>query len=240
MAETFVLVAGAWHGGWAWNAVASRLRALGHRVLAPTMPGLGDDDPRGVGLQDAVAVLTRHIERHDLHDVTLVAHSWGGFVACGAAPTLAKRIRRIVFWSAFVPHDGESFLDACPPQTRHRYGELAARSADNTVALPFSLFARVFMQDASEEAQRVVHQLLRPQPYGTFTEPARKGFFGLGLPTSYILSTEDRALPPGEHGWSRFADRLASPLRIEIPGSHESCFTRPDDLAHGILSVCPP
>ena len=47
MTEDFVLVHGVWHGGWAWQPVASRLRAAGHRVWAPTCPGLGiDDDPR--------------------------------------------------------------------------------------------------------------------------------------------------------------------------------------------------
>jgi hypothetical protein len=42
MPETFVLIAGAWHGGWAWRPVAQRLRAHGHRVLTPTLPGLAD------------------------------------------------------------------------------------------------------------------------------------------------------------------------------------------------------
>ena len=51
MTENFVLVHGAWHGGWSWQPVASRLRAAGHRVWAPTCPGLGiDNDPRGVTL----------------------------------------------------------------------------------------------------------------------------------------------------------------------------------------------
>jgi len=54
-AKTFVLVHGAWHGGWAWQPVASRLRAAGHRVWAPTCPGLGiDDDPRGVTLAGCI------------------------------------------------------------------------------------------------------------------------------------------------------------------------------------------
>lgn len=47
MAETFVLVSGACHSGWTWRLVAERLRAEGHRVLAPDLPGLGDGDTPG-------------------------------------------------------------------------------------------------------------------------------------------------------------------------------------------------
>jgi len=66
MAENFVLVHGAWHGGWAWQPVASRLRAAGHRVWAPTCPGLGiDDDPRGVTLAGYVDGKGRlHLAHH--------------------------------------------------------------------------------------------------------------------------------------------------------------------------------
>src|ERR1700710_2641085 len=101
MPETFVLVAGAWHGGWTWRPVAERLRAAGHRVLTPTVPGLADgDDPTRHTLADVVDSVVGRIEDADLHDVTLVAHSWGGFPVTGAAPRLASRLRKLVFWSA--------------------------------------------------------------------------------------------------------------------------------------------
>src|SRR5438477_341992 len=34
--KTFVLVHGAWHGGWCWSKVASILRGRGHTVVTPT------------------------------------------------------------------------------------------------------------------------------------------------------------------------------------------------------------
>ncbi|MDP9444815.1 MAG: alpha/beta hydrolase [Actinomycetota bacterium] len=121
--EDFVLVHGAWHGGWAWQPVAAPLRAAGHRVSAPTSPGLGvDDDPRGVTLADCVDALVDHVERSDRTDVTLVGHSWGGYVIAGAAPRLASRLRRIVFWSAFVPEAGRSLYDEVPPEYQGLFG----------------------------------------------------------------------------------------------------------------------
>ncbi len=80
MAETFVLISGAWHGGWAWRPVAQHLRAAGHTVHTPTLPGLADGDaPAALHLSDVVDFVVVHVERHDLTDVTLVGHSWGGY-----------------------------------------------------------------------------------------------------------------------------------------------------------------
>lgn len=241
MAETFVLVTGAWHGGWSWRPVATRLRAAGHRVFTPTLPGLGlGDDPRGITLTDSVDAIVALTEREDLHDVTLVGHSWGGFVVSGAAPRVAERLRRTVFWSAFVPHDGESLMDAVPPPYRELFSAQAAASGgDNTVTLPFEVWQQAFMQDADEQAQRIVFEQLAPQPLGTFTEaPNQKPFFALDKPTAYVMSTDDVALPPGEWGWDRFPSRLPGATLVETPGSHEANFTRPAELADAIVRAC--
>ncbi|MGY1710564.1 alpha/beta fold hydrolase [Geodermatophilus sp. SYSU D00758] len=240
MAEQFVLQHGAWHGGWSWQPVASRLRAAGHRVVAPTSPGLGiDDDPRGVTLGDCVDHLVDVVERSGLDDVTLVGHSWGGYVIAGAAPRLAGRLSRLVFWSAFVPEEGRSLVDEVPPPYRELFGGLAAASGDDTVLLPLEIFQEAFMQDADPATAAVVHSVLRPQPYATFTEPAVGGtaYRDLGVPIDYLLSVEDIALPEGDFAWApRFPERCGATV-VELPGSHESVFTRPQELADGLLRV---
>ena len=165
MSENFVLVHGAWHGGWAWQPVASRLRAAGHRVWAPTCPGLGiDDDPRGVTLAGCVDSVVSQVEASFAVDVTLVGHSWGGYVIAGAAPRLASRLKALVFWSAFAPEGGRSLYDEVPPNYQELFGQLARSSANNTVALPLEVFQGAFMGDADPAAAAVVHSVLRPQP----------------------------------------------------------------------------
>jgi pimeloyl-ACP methyl ester carboxylesterase len=236
MAESFVLVHGAWHGGWSWQPVASRLRAAGHRVSAPTCPGLGiNDDPRDVTLADCVDSVVSHVEGTGASDVTLVGHSWGGYVIAGAAPRLGSQVKRLVFWSAFVPEAGRSLYDEVPPSYQGLFAQLAGSSADNTVALPLEVFQGAFMGDADAAVAAAVHSVLRPQPYRTFTDPPPGGeaYRDLGIPLSYVLSADDVALPPGEYGWDRFAERIkATPVRV--PGSHESMFTRPAELADGL------
>ena len=239
MAE-IVLQHGAWHGGWSWQPVASRLRAAGHRVSAVTSPGLGiDDDPRGVTLADCVDALVAHVEAGDRRDVTLVGHSWGGYVVAGAAPRLADRLARIVFWSAFVPEAGRSLHDEVPPPYRELFASLAAASDDDTVALPLEVFRSGFMNDADPATAAVVHSVLRPQPYRTLTDEPVGGnaYRDLGVPLHYVYSADDVALPPGEFAWTpRFPDRLGvSP--VTVPGSHESMFTRPAELAQALAAV---
>ncbi len=233
----FVLQHGAWHGGWSWQPVAQRLRAAGHRVSAVTSPGLGiDDDARGVTLADCVEALVAHVESTDRRDVTLVGHSWGGYVIAGAAPRLADRLAGVVFWSAFVPEAGRSLNDEVPPAYQELFASLAAASDDDTVALPLEVFQNGFMDDAAPATAAVVHSVLRPQPYRTFTDEPVGGnaYRDLGVPLHYVYSTGDTALPPGEFAWTpRFPDRIGA-TPVTVPGSHESVFTRPAELAEAL------
>ena len=239
MAENFVLVHGAWHGGWSWQPVASRLRGAGHRVSAPTCPGLGiNDDPRDVTLADCVDSVVSQVEQAGAGDITLVGHSWGGYVIAGAAPRLASRLKRLVFWSAFVPQAGRSLHDEVPPAYQGLFAQLAGGSADNTVAMPLEVFQGAFMGDADPAAAATAHSVLRPQPYRTFTDdpPGGEAYRDLGIPLSYVLSSDDVALPPGEYGWDRFAERIKV-TPVTVPGGHESMFSRPAELAGALIQV---
>jgi pimeloyl-ACP methyl ester carboxylesterase len=234
VAETFVLITGAWHGGWAWRPVAEHLRAAGHRVFTPTLPGLADgDDPTRYSLAEVVDYVVDYVERGDLADVTLVGHSWGGYPLTGAAPRLAGRLARLVYWSAFVPAEGAGLIDEVPPNYVELFQGQAAASGDNSVALPFEVWQAAFMNDAGEEAARLAHGLMVPHPMQYFTETvAPLDVAALGAPVTYVITTDDVALPPGEWAWRpRFPQRLGDVPVIETPGSHEACFTRPAELA---------
>lgn len=234
---TFVLITGAWHGGWAWRPVAEHLRAAGHRVLTPTLPGLADgDDPSELSLDDVVGSVTDLIEREDLTDVTLVGHSWGGYVITGVANAVPTRVAKVVFWSAFVPAAGKSLFDECPPPYQDLFTAQAAASGNNTVALPLEVLQGGFMQDASEDVQKLVHSLLVPQPMQYFTQAVEPLDRSNDFEVVYLLSEDDIGLPPGDYGWARFADRLGV-APVVAPGSHEACFTRPAELAEVILKA---
>jgi pimeloyl-ACP methyl ester carboxylesterase len=237
MPETFVLITGAWHGGWCWRPVAQHLRALGHRVLTPTLPGLHDgDDPTGLHLSDVVDAVVELVDREDLRGLTLVGHSWGGYPITGAAHRLRGRLRKLVYWSAFVPARGRSLYDEIPPEYQKLFAELARASDDNTVALPLEVWQSAFLHDASEDVQRALHALMVPHPYQYFIETVEPLDAAAGIPAAYVLSSEDIALPPGEYGWNRFAERLGVEP-VVAAGSHEACFTVPEGLAQALLKA---
>ena len=124
--RTFVLVHGAWHGGWCWGRVADALRARGHRVFAPSLTGLGDRAhlfAKDISLQTHVEDILSLVEAEELSDCILVGHSYGGFVISGVADTLRERVSRYVYLDAIVPPDmspGASFSWAGfnPPEAR--------------------------------------------------------------------------------------------------------------------------
>jgi pimeloyl-ACP methyl ester carboxylesterase len=111
--RTFVLVHGAWHGGWCWREVARGLRAAGHTVFTPTLTGLGERahlaNP-AVDLGTHATDVVQVFEAEELQDVILVGHSYAGHVIPLVADAIRGRIRRLVFLDAVVARDGQPFL----------------------------------------------------------------------------------------------------------------------------------
>jgi len=112
--STYVLVHGAWHGGWCWKKVAPALRAAGHVVYTPTLTGLGERahlaNP-AIDLATHVADVVNLLEAEELDKVVLVGHSYGGMVVTGVADRAADRIGRLVYLDAANPKDGQSLVD---------------------------------------------------------------------------------------------------------------------------------
>lgn len=108
----FVLVHGAWHGGWCWQRVTSALQAQGHRVHAVTLTGLGE---RAHLLSPAITLDTHiddvisAIEVEELHEVILAVHSYAGMIGTAVADRLGKHLKHLVYVDAVVPKPGESW-----------------------------------------------------------------------------------------------------------------------------------
>ena len=109
--ETFVLVHGAWHGGWCWIRVRDQLAAAGHRVFTPTLTGLADRRhllSREVVLDTHIADVVNLLEAEELTDVVLVGHSYAGAVTPGVIDRAPQRIRQLVLLDATIVDFGET------------------------------------------------------------------------------------------------------------------------------------
>lgn len=231
---TYVLIPGGWHGAWSWRPVANRLRVASHRAITLTLPGLGDgDDPSSYKLRDAVDYIVNEVCRLELERVILVAHSWGGYPATGAAHLLGDRVAKIVYYNAFVPVRGRSLIDETPPETRELMLALIDGSPVGAIAQSLDYVEQLLMQGVVPELQRLVADLMTPQPGGYFLGALDIDAANLGIPAVYITGDSDHAMPqPGPE----FAARLGV-KPIVVPGTHDGMLTHPDEVANAILAA---
>jgi pimeloyl-ACP methyl ester carboxylesterase len=237
--STFVLVHGSWHDGDHWAPVVERLTERGHTAHAPTIAGHGNNVDKKVDHNDCVNSVVDYITAREFTDVILVGHSFGGTVIARVAEEIPQRLRRLVFWNAFVPQPGNSLLDEVPPHYRTLFTELAAASDDNTVTLPFSTWREAFIQDADLELAQKTYDSLSAEPFQPFADKLDLSrFYSLDLAKSYLNATEDTALPPGEWGWHpRMSGRLGLYRLVQMSGSHEVMFTNPRGLADKFIEA---
>lgn len=235
-----VLVHGSWHTGELWAPVAAHLRSAGHEVHTPTVAGHGHGADKRVNHAQCTQSIVDHIVQHDLRDIVLLGHSYGGTIISKVVEAVPDRVRRLVYWNAFVLQDGESLDDNVPPHFRALFAQLAAASTDGGVMMPFPIWREAFVNDADLATAQRTYELLSSEPYQPFVDKLDlKKFYALQTPRSYINCTEDIALPPGpDWGWHpRMSSRLGLYRLVQIPGSHEVMFTAPERLAGAIVDA---
>jgi pimeloyl-ACP methyl ester carboxylesterase len=225
--STFVLVHGAWHGGWCWRDVVTELSAAGHVVLAPTSSGLAER--RAVA--DA-ATLSLHVDEvagllqfADLREVVLVGHSYAGLVIAGAAARAHARIARLVFLDAFVADDGQCLMDLLRPGVRKSW---EAATENGLIAPPAPELLGVPDRDGW------LADRLTGQPLRTWTEPLAASFTP-PLPRQYVRCTQG----PLARSFSHFAVRLRDTAGwdvVDFDAPHDAMLTHPTDLA-ALLAV---
>ena len=188
MEQDFVLVHGAWHGGWCWGGVTGHIRAQGHVATAPTLTGLGERahlSSDAVDLETHVTDVIAHIEAEDLSDVVLVGHSYGGVVITHVADRIPDRLSRLIYLDAQIGADAVSIMDGLPPDIRDQ--RRAAAAGGLTMAPPApEVFGITDACTADWVAAR-----LRPHPIATYEQalPLSRPV-GAGLPADFVLCTE--------------------------------------------------
>ncbi len=223
MASTFVLVHGAWHGGWCWQRVAERLRADGHNVFTPTLTGLGERSHllrAGIDLKTHITDVVNVIKWEGLTDVVLCGHSYGGFIISGVAEVMAPLIRSIVFLDAFMPKNGESIRDLTAPTVLETIDGALQRS---DLAIP-PRSAEAFGVNPADRAW--VDRMCVGQPIGCFTDKivltgardkiAKKSYIRAA---AYANPGFDRALASvkSDPSWRTYAVNCGHDVMVDDP-----------------------
>jgi pimeloyl-ACP methyl ester carboxylesterase len=240
MADTFVLIHGAWHGAWCWRAVMSELERRGHRALALDLPGHCDNqrDHALVNLTAYVDYVADTIKARDLRDVVLVGHSLGGLTVAGVAESVPNRIKRVVFASAMVMLNGERPVAELERVAPNRPASRGEKTGPYSVMINYDDFTRYFIQDASADLAKFVYHALVPQPTRVLTEPIPyRGFAALDLPTGFIACENDLAMGDPAVWHPGFSSRLRNPVIRSLKCGHELIFTHPVETAHALIEI---
>jgi len=133
----FVLVHGAWHGGWCWQRVTSALQQQGHRVHAVTLTGLGERAhllAPSITLDTHIDDVISAIEVEELHDVILAVHSYAGMIGTAVADRLGKHLKHLVYVDAVIPKPGESWSSTQSAATQQQ--RLSAAQSTTRFSFP--------------------------------------------------------------------------------------------------------
>lgn len=162
---TFLLVHGAWHGGWCYRETSDYLQKRGHRVFTPTLTGLGErshliNDP--ITLDTHVRDIVNLVQFEDLDDIVVCAHSYGGIILTMALDQIYQRVRAAVFLDAMIPQNGQSVLDFAGHEMRDVIDQQIAAGAIGLTAPPPEAF------NVSSSLVEWVREKMTPHPIGTF------------------------------------------------------------------------
>jgi pimeloyl-ACP methyl ester carboxylesterase len=240
---TFVLIPGAWLGGWCWQRVTPQLRAAGHEVYTPTLTGLGERVHLGTpetNLDTHIADMVNLLEFEGLRDVVLVGHSYAGIVVAGVADRCAARIAMAIYVDTAPQEDGENMLDFFPPDAQEELRQQVATEGDGW-RLPPLPFAHLPMSPTIEGLSDADRALLAekavPQPFGTYTQPLRLEHAGGGDYRRAIIGCNDFREIVGS-GMPRFQQFLAAPWeRRDLNTGHWPMFSAPRELAEALVSL---
>lgn len=231
---TFVLVHGAWHGGWCWRDTAVHLRAMGHEVYTPTLTGLGERSHLIHPEIDAdlhVRDVTGVFNWEDLSDVVLVGHSYGGVVITGVAGQVTDRIRTLVYLDAFAPEQSgvSIFANANPA----RMAAFEAQIAQGHFAVEPDLF-EAWTDDPEKQAW--LRAKCTPHPIECF----RRGVTLTGREKAitdrhYILCTRNK--PSAFWAESERVSALPDWQMHQINTKHDAMVEAPERLTRMLLGI---
>jgi pimeloyl-ACP methyl ester carboxylesterase len=225
---TFMLIHGAYQGGWIWNSVAARLRAEGHRVCAPSLDGCGE---RGVQLRTGITTESQAEEianllyYEDLNDAVLVGTSSGGMVAVKTAELARERVERLVFVDALTLVNGEKIRDIVTRPSPINTDVATGRSREETLE---HLLLSLEPETAAWSADRFgLH------PIAAFTQPVvLESFWDQNWNAAVIFCRQ--AENPGEAHQRRCAEALGARWH-ELDTGHYPMLSTPDALTRLIV-----
>jgi pimeloyl-ACP methyl ester carboxylesterase len=239
--STFLLIHGAWHGGWCWRKVVPLLEAKGHKVLAPDLPGHGNDPTPapGVTLQSYVDRICE-LAGAQSSSAILVGHSMGGIAITQAAENCPSKVAALVYLCAFLPRNADSLMTWASQDPESKVNPSSMQpQPDGTIKFKLEYTREAFYDHCTDEDIRFAQSRLVAQSGAPFETPVQTtaGCWGR-IPRYYIECAQDRAITLTLQRQMQ----KQSPCRqtFILDTDHSPFFSAPEKLADILTQIAAP
>lgn len=226
----FVLVHGAWHGGWCWNQTVNALRILGHDAHAPTLTGVGERShllTADITPDTHVTDIINTLMWRDLRDVILVGHSYGGMVITGVASQKPDRVKALVYLDAFVPEEsGSNLFSKSNPQ---RMVGFLKQIEEGAIALQPDQAIDTWA--AEPATKQWLLEYCTPHPKGCFEKGVTLSGREREVAYRHYIVAGKNVSSPFQAEYTRVRDRDSWTSEV-IPTLHDAMVEDPEDLSH--------
>ncbi|CAN5699923.1 hypothetical protein BH24ACT15_BH24ACT15_02310 [soil metagenome] len=238
--HTYVLVAGAWLGGWAWDDVAPRLRKRGHRVHTPTLTGMAeraDEASPDLDITTHIDDIATMLREEDLDDVILVGHSYGAAVVTGAAAKVPERIKRLIFVDNPPPPNDQPLAAESPEMEEAMRAMTQEFDGWRMPLLPDEMLTSPDLygaHDLTAEQLATFRDRATPFPLACMTTPMPPGTAANSrdIPKTYIRC--ELAGPPP--AWADTEGREPGASYTELRSGHWPMWSAPQVLAEALAA----
>jgi pimeloyl-ACP methyl ester carboxylesterase len=235
--STFVLVHGAWAGGWYYKRVALRLIKAGHMVYTPTLTGLGERShlvSQAINLDRHVQDIINVIRWEELSDFILCGHSYGGMVISSVADQVPEKVRALVYLDAFVPNNGHSLMHMLPAEMRAGFADDAHTNGEGYLITPIPAEKLVNERDVAWFSRMCVKHPLacfeqKVSLTGALNRVSRRTYVAAVGPT-----------PPPRPAFVAIADRLRKDQSwkvVDLPCGHSMMLDMPKETAELLIAA---
>ena len=232
----FLLIHGAWHGGWVWNEISEILRYQRYSVSTPTLTGLGEKKhllSSKITIETFIEDVVNHIIFENLNNIILVGHSFAGSVISGVADRLKDRIQKLIYFDAMILIDGQKPFDITPKETVEQRIELAKKIGNN-ISIPAPSADAFGVFDIKKSL--LLEEKLTPHPLSAFqSKLVLKNEVGNGIPLSYIFCT--KPVYKSLESSREVVRKMKWPI-FELNAGHDAMLTHPKETLNLLMKIC--
>ncbi len=232
----FLLIHGAWHGGWVWSEISEILSYQGYSVSTPTLTGLGEKKhllSSKITIETFIEDVVNHIIFENLNNIILVGHSFAGSVISGVADKLKDRIQKLIYFDAVILKDGQKPFDIVPKELVKQRIELAKRFG-NGISIPAPNADAFGVFDVKKSL--LLEEKLTPHPISTYhSKLTIKNEIGNGIPLFYIFC--NNPVYKSLESSRKVVSKLKWPI-FELNAGHDAMLTHPKETLNLLMKIC--